>query len=44
MRTIYLVRHTQYDNPRHILVGRLPVTLSNEGVAEAEKLADFFCR
>lgn len=42
MKTFYLVRHAQYSNPRKILVGRLPVPLSNEGVKEAEKLADFF--
>lgn len=41
-RTIYLVRHAQYDNPRNILVGRLPVQLSDQGVAESQKLRDFF--
>jgi alpha-ribazole phosphatase len=42
VKTFYLVRHAQYANPRKILVGRLPVVLSDEGVKEAEKLADFF--
>ncbi len=42
MKTIYLVRHAQYENPRKILVGRLPVPLSEEGIKEAEKLTDFF--
>ncbi len=42
MKTIYLVRHAQYANPRKILVGRLPVELSDEGREEAEKLSDFF--
>ena len=42
MKTIYLVRHAQYANPHKILVGRLPVELSEEGRAEAEKLSDFF--
>lgn len=42
MKTFYLVRHAQYANPRKILVGRLPVELSQEGRKEAQKLADFF--
>lgn len=39
MKTFYLVRHAQYDNPLNILVGRLPVVLSSEGVAEAVKIS-----
>lgn len=42
MKTFYLVRHAQYSNPLNILVGRLPVELSSEGVAEANKLSIFF--
>ncbi|MBP7700584.1 histidine phosphatase family protein [Candidatus Woesebacteria bacterium] len=42
MRKIYLVRHAQYSNPRNILVGRLPVELSQEGKQEASDLADYF--
>lgn len=42
MKTIYLVRHTKYANPRQILPGRLPVELSEEGIKQAEKLANFF--
>lgn len=42
MSTIYLVRHAQYENPRDILVGRLPVPLSEVGKAEAQTLASFF--
>ncbi|MBU1967153.1 histidine phosphatase family protein [Patescibacteria group bacterium] len=42
MKTFYLVRHAQYSNPRNILVGRLPVELSEEGKEEANKLALFF--
>lgn len=40
--TVYLLRHTEYDNPRHILPGRLPVELSAKGVTQAEKLRDYF--
>lgn len=39
---IYLLRHCEYDNPRHILPGRLPVELSEIGGKQAEKLRDFF--
>lgn len=42
MKTFYLVRHAQYANPLNILVGRLPVELSDEGVNEAKKLAIYF--
>lgn len=38
----YLLRHCQYANPRNIIVGRLPVVLSEEGEAEAAKLRDYF--
>lgn len=40
--SIYLLRHCEYDNPRNILPGRLPVTLSAEGIAQANKLSLFF--
>ena len=30
MKTVYLVRHTEYANPRNILAGRLPLKLSEE--------------
>jgi broad specificity phosphatase PhoE len=39
---MYLVRHCDYDNPRNILPGRLPVPLSNLGVEQAKKLATDF--
>ncbi len=42
MSTVYLLRHCEYDNPRHILPGRLPVALSANGKKQAEKLRDFF--
>jgi len=42
MQTIYLVRHGEYDNPRNILAGRLPVELSQKGKEQAEKVKDFF--
>ncbi|MBU0975123.1 histidine phosphatase family protein [Patescibacteria group bacterium] len=42
MKTFYLVRHAQYANPLNILVGRLPVELSEAGKKEAGKLASFF--
>lgn len=40
--TIYLLRHCDYDNPRNILPGRLPVLLSKKGVAKANQLAEYF--
>lgn len=42
MKQIYLVRHGEYYNPRHILPGRLPVSLSDVGNTQVEKLATFF--
>jgi probable phosphoglycerate mutase len=42
MSTIYLLRHCDYDNPRGILPGRLPVPLSAEGLVQAEKLRSHF--
>ncbi len=42
MKTIYLVRHAEYENPNNILVGRLPVKLSEAGKQQAQKLATFF--
>lgn len=42
MKTIYLVRHCQYDNPRSIYPGRLPVVLSEAGMEEAERLRKYF--
>ena len=42
MSTRYLLRHCQYANPRNIIVGRLPVVLSEEGEREARKLRDYF--
>jgi broad specificity phosphatase PhoE len=42
MSIIYLLRHAEYDNPRHILPGRLPVELSEKGKKQAEKLRDYF--
>lgn len=42
MKTIYLVRHTEYDNPRNVLAGRLPMTLSKRGEEDAKRLGDYF--
>jgi 2,3-bisphosphoglycerate-dependent phosphoglycerate mutase len=42
MKNIYLVRHCEYSNPRNILVGRLPVELSEKGKDQAAQLAAFF--
>lgn len=41
-RMIYLVRHCEYANPRRILPGRLPLTLSPVGRRRARRLAQFF--
>lgn len=42
MSTIYLLRHADYDNPREILPGRLPIKLSEIGLKQAEKLKTYF--
>lgn len=42
MKKIYLVRHTDYANPRKILPGRLPVELSMQGKKDAWKLNAWF--
>jgi len=42
MKHVYFVRHCEYDNPRNILVGRLPVALSSLGERRAEKLHSYF--
>ena len=42
MRTIYLVRHCEYENPDNIFPGRLPVPLSETGFDRAEKLHEYF--
>ena len=42
MKSVYLVRHCDYDNPMNIIPGRLPLPLSNQGKKQAEKLALYF--
>ncbi len=42
MPTIYLLRHCEYSNPRNILPGRLPVELSQTGIAQATLLQEEF--
>lgn len=42
MTKLYLVRHATYDNPRNIMPGRLPVSLSAKGIEEAKKLSNYF--
>jgi broad specificity phosphatase PhoE len=42
IKTFYLVRHTDYENPQQIFHGRLPVPLSAEGVAHAQRLGQWF--
>lgn len=39
---IYLVRHCNFDNPRGIQPGRLPVSLSDLGKRQAERLNAYF--
>lgn len=41
-KTFYLVRHTEYDNPRGILHGRLPISLSAVGMGQAKKIGQWF--
>lgn len=42
MTTIYLVRHTNYENPDNICAGRLPFPLSELGREEALNLQKYF--
>jgi broad specificity phosphatase PhoE len=42
MSTIFLVRHTKYNNPNKIVPGRLPLKLSKEGVEQANVLHNYF--
>jgi len=42
MRSIYLVRHAEYDSPLKIAPGRLPFPLSAAGRARAARLQYFF--
>ena len=44
MPSIYLLRHCDYDNPRQILPGRLPVELSVVGRQKAKELQEFFAK
>ncbi|KKW11558.1 MAG: Phosphoglycerate mutase [Candidatus Gottesmanbacteria bacterium GW2011_GWB1_49_7] len=45
MTTIYLIRHSAYENPRQILHGRLPgFPLSPEGKKMAKRLARFLAK
>lgn len=39
---IYLIRHAEYDDSRHILPGRLPVELTDHGKEQAKKLQEYF--
>lgn len=42
MPSIYLLRHCEYENPRNILPGRLPLDLSEIGKTRAKELAQIF--
>jgi broad specificity phosphatase PhoE len=42
MPSIYLLRHCEYDNPRNILPGRLPLGLSRIGIEHAKNLQRYF--
>ena len=42
MKTFYLVRHAEFDRSRGVFHGRLPVPLTDEGIAHAERVAAFF--
>lgn len=42
MSSIYLLRHCEYENPRNILPGRLPLDLSETGKTRAGELAQTF--
>ena len=42
MPSIYLLRHCDYENPRQILPGRLPLELSESGKKRAGQLKEIF--
>lgn len=42
MPNIYLLRHCDYENPRQILPGRLPLELSESGKKRASQLKEIF--
>lgn len=42
MKTIYLVRHAEYANPKNILAGRLPLPLTPKGEQQARALGEYF--
>ncbi len=42
IKTFYLVRHTDFENPQQIFHGRLPVTLSVAGKEHAVRLGQWF--
>ncbi len=42
MRLFYLVRHGAFDNTKRIHAGRLPLSLSEEGIQQAHKLRAYF--
>lgn len=42
MPSIYLLRHCEYENPRNILPGRLPLELSEVGQMHAKRLRQYF--
>lgn len=42
MRTLYFVRHCEYDLSHGSLPGRLPVELSEKGLVQATKMQQFF--
>lgn len=42
MKSFYLVRHGDIDNPRDILYGRLPLKLSTRGEEQIGKMGDYF--
>ncbi len=39
---IFVIRHTEYDNPQNIYPGRLPLTLSVKGRRHAQRIGEWF--
>lgn len=42
MTIVYLVRHTEFENPEGLVAGRMPLQLSEIGIMNAQKLNKYF--
>lgn len=44
MKTVYLIRHAEFENPHKVLGGRLPLPLSEAGVAQAHRAGEHLAK